>query len=363
MKSKKIIITVVAVLAVVILGIKGKGLLEKRKEEVAHEALPTTASMSVQVAKAKQGTLKNSVSFLAQILSDKSIKLSTKLAGYVEKVMVEEAQEVKKGELLIRIDSVELKSNIEALEATFQAQKRDVALARSIYTRNQKLYHVGGLSKEKLDISKVTLEMKQSIIENSRQKIAQLKHQLSYLKIVAPFDGVIDSVLLHEGDLAATGKPIITMSNGAKKLLFAYAPSEKNTIMIDQAVLFNGEKIGAIKSIYPTSKNGLISAEVSLSKTLSYPVGSNINIDVLTQEKEGCLLPSDTLIHKKEGTFIMIEDHGSFTPMKVNVEIEKKDQIIVTPCPKHAVARGSEVKLSKLQAYDKVTILGGVDAK
>ena len=363
MKNKKMIITVLVVLAVVVLGIKGKGLLEKRKEEVVNEALPSTAQVSIEVVKAKQGTLRNSVSFLAQVLSDKSIKLSTKLAGYVEKVMVEEAQNVKKGDVLVRIDAVELKSNIEALESTFQAQKNDVQLAQSIYARNQKLYEVGGLSKEKLDISKVTLETKQSMLESSKQKIAQLKHQLSYLKIVAPFDGVVDAVLLHEGDLAATGKPIIAMSNGEKKLLFSYAPSKKNSIAKDQMVLFNDEKIGHVKSIYPTSKNGLISAEVSLSEALSYPVGTNINIDVLTEEEQGCLLPSDTLVHKKEGTFIMVHSNGSFKSMKVNVGIENNNEIIVTPCPNSFVARGSEVKLSKLQAYEKVNIIGDIDAK
>ncbi|RUM66051.1 MAG: hypothetical protein DSZ03_01745, partial [Sulfurimonas sp.] len=125
MKNKKIIVTVVVVLAIIVLGIKGQGLLEKRKEEVANEALPNSAQISVEVTKAKQGTLKDSVSFLAEILSDKSIKLSTKLVGYVEKVMVEEAQKVKKGDLLVTIDAVELKSNIKALESTFQAQKID----------------------------------------------------------------------------------------------------------------------------------------------------------------------------------------------------------------------------------------------
>jgi len=363
MKNKKMIITIAVLLGVIVLGIKGKGLLEKRKEEVVNEALPSTAQISIEVAKAKQGVLRNSVSFLAQILSDKSIKLSTKLAGYVEKVYVEEAQEVKKGDVLVTIDAVELKSNIEALEATFQAQKNDVQLAKSIYARNKKLFDVGGLSKEKLDISKVALELKESMLESTRQKIAQLQHQLSYLKIVAPFDGVIDAVLLHEGDLAATGKPILSMSNGKRKLVFSYAPSQIHSIAKDQMVLFKGEKVGHIKSIYPTSKNGLISAEVSLSEVLAYPVGSNINIDVLTKEVQGCLLPADTLLHKKEGTFVMVHNNSSFNPMQVNVEIEKRDEIIVTPCPKTFVARGSEVKLSQLQAYDKVNILGGIDAK
>jgi len=356
--NKKLVITVVVVLAVVALGIKGKGLLEKRKTEVANEALPSVSSISVPVVRATQGKLKHTESYLAQIVSDKSIKLSTKLAGYIEKVYVEESQVVKKGDVLVSVDAIELRSNIDALEATLLAQQNDLALAKSIYTRNEKLYKVGGLSKEKLDISKVTLQAKEAVITNTTQKIAQLEHQLSYLKIVAPFDGVIDAILMHEGDLAATGKPIVSMSNGKKKLVFSYAPTKNTVIVKDQMVLLDSEKIGHIKAIYTTSKNGLISAEVALSSEIDLPVGSNISIDVLTKEAQGCLLPHGTLLHKKEGTFVMVYEKGSFKPLKVNVEMEEESQLIVSPCPSALVAQASEVKLAALPAYDKVEVLG-----
>jgi RND family efflux transporter MFP subunit len=356
--NKKLIITVVIVLAVIILGVKGKGLLEKRKTEVANEALPATETVSVPVVHATQGTLRHTEGYLAQIVSDKSIKLSTKLAGYIEKVYVSESQVVKKGDVLVSIDAIEIRSNIDALKATLLAQNNDLALAKSIYTRNQKLYKVGGLSKEKLDISKVTLQAKEAVITNTTQKIAQLEHQLSYLKIIAPFDGVVDAILMHEGDLAATGKPIVSMSNGKKKLVFSYAPTKSTMIVKDQMVLLDAEKVGHVKAIYTTSKNGLISAEVVLSSEIDLPVGSNVSIEVLTKEAQGCLLPQGTLLHKKEGTFVMAYEKGSFKPLKVNVEMQEESQMIISPCPTGAVAQASEVKLAALPAYDKVEVLG-----
>ena len=361
MKYKKIIITIVVILAVVLLGTKGKGLLEKRKQEVANEPLPITVQISVELAKAREGTLSSTSQFLAQINSDKSIKLSTKLAGFVKKVMVNEADEVKKGELLVTIDSVELKSNIDALTATLRAQINDANVAQKIYSRNKKLYRVGGLPKEKLELSKVAYEAKVAMVNSTKEKIAQLKHQLNYLKIRAPFDGIIDSVLLHEGDLAVAGKPIIAMSNQKQKLVFSFARSEN--IKKGQIVLYKNKKIGTVKFIYPTSKNGLISAEVALDKRLPLPIGASINIEVLTKSAKGCILPADTLLHKKDGTYVMVYNGKSFIPLKVNVEIETKDKVIVSPCPKYPVARGSEVKLSKLQAYNNVNIIGDDNAK
>jgi len=356
--NKKIVITVILLLGVVALGIKGKSLLEARKAEVANTELPDVEAISVPVVKGSTGNLSNKVSFLAQVLSDKSIQLSTKLAGYVEKVNVEESQIVKKGELLVRIDAIELRSNIDALHATLNTQKSDLLLAKSIHNRNTKLYRVGGIAKEKLEMSALTLKSKQSLIENTQQKIAQLKHQLTYLSIRAPFDGVIDRLFLHQGDLAATGKPILSMSDGAKKLVFSYAPTQAKVIKKGLSVYDSHEKIGEIKSLYTTSKNGLLSAEIALSKTIDLPVGTSMSIDVLTDEASGCVLPANTLVHKKEGTFVMAYVEGKFVPLKVNVLMQEKQQILLSECPKDVVAYGSEVKLAELPVYDKVQIVG-----
>lgn len=357
MTKKKIIIRLVSIIAVVALVIKGKGLLESRKTEIANEALPALGSVTVPVVKAQQGSMQNKVPFLAQVISDKSIKLSTKLAGYVEKVFVEEVQKVNKGEVLVRIDALELNSNIDALKATLNAQSHDLELAKSIYERNKKLFAIGGLAKEQLDISRVSLQAKSSIMENTKQKIAQLKHQLSYLKIVAPFDGEIDVILLYEGDLAASGKPILSMSSGVKKLVFSYAP-QNTSIQKDQLVFAKDQKIGSIKSIYTISQNGLVSAEVKLASVIDLPVGSSMNIEVLTKEAKGCIVPSNTILHKKESTFVMGYAEGKFSPVKVKIEMQDANRLLISPCPKTPIAQASEVKLAQLPAYDKVNIIG-----
>ena len=302
----------IVTILVAILMIKGKGLLESRKAEISNEALPGTTLVTVSVVHPTQGVMKDRESYLAQVASDKSIKLSTKLTGYIENVYVEESQKVRKGDVLVQLDDIELRSNIKELKATLQAQHNDLELAKSIYIRNKKLFKVGGLAKEKLDISKVSMQAKEVVIENTIQRIEQLEHQLSYLKIAAPFDGRIDNILLHEGDLAAAGKPILGMSSGVKKLLFSYAP--KNTsIKKDQSVWTEDKKIGHIKSIYTIAKNGLMSAEVKLSTKVDLPVGSNMNIEVLTKETEGCILPDDTILYKKEGTFVWKRRVRKFT--------------------------------------------------
>lgn len=355
---KKLIITTIIIALAVVLGIKGKALLNSKQKEIANEKTPAPKAISVETISPKHGVLVNKEPFIAKVLFDKTIKLSTKLAGYIQKIYVTETQKVKKGELLVQIDDTELRSSIDALNSTLLSQKKDLELAKSIYRRNLELYKVGGLPKEKLDISKVSLNLKESMIENTKQKIFQIKHQLSYLKIIAPFDGYIDSVILHEGDLAAAGRPILSMSNGVKKLVFSYAPSKKDMIKKSQEVLSNGEKIGVVDYIYTTTQNGLITAEVKLTKDVDLPSGSSLDIEVLTKKLEGCMIDDGTLLHKKEGTYIMVYKNGTFSPLKIDILMQEGNNLIINPCPDGKIAKASETKLSKLPAYDRVNIIG-----
>jgi RND family efflux transporter MFP subunit len=352
---KKIIIGVIALILVVLVAFKGKGLMEERRNEIIKEPLPQKRSISVSTTKPTQGSMKELNPFLATVRSDKSIKVSTKLAGYIQKIYVEESQKVNKGDLLATIDSEELNSNIAQLKSSMAQQQNDLALARQIYNRNQKLYHVGGLAKEQVDTSRVIMQGKKTVIVTTKEKIKQLGHQKSYLSIKAPFAGEVDSILQYEGDLALTGKPILSMSNGVKKLIFSFVAG-KGSIVKGQKVFIDEQEIGSIKEIKTLAKQGLVQAEVAVNKPLTEPVGSSINIKLLTAEKQGCIVPSDTLLHKTEGDFVMTYKESKFQAMKVETLMSQENRVMVTPCPSLPIAVGSEVLLAKLPVYGVVEI-------
>ncbi len=91
------------------------------------------------------------------------------------------------------------------------------------------------------------MDAKKSAIVGTELKIEQLQDQKRYLNIKAPFSGNIDTLILHKGDLAVVGKPILSMSNGIKKLLFNYTPS--SNIQKGQKVFINQQHIGEVTLI------------------------------------------------------------------------------------------------------------------
>ncbi len=355
---KKIIVTIVFIVIAVILGIKGKELLNKKENEIKNEKIPLKAMITVQVVSPTTKTIEKKVSYLAQIIPDKEIKLSTKLVGYIKNISVKESQKVKKGDILIKIDSKELKSNIKALKSTLKAQIKELDITKSIYERNKKLYKIGGLAKEKLDISKVAVDAKRAVVENSRQKLNQLNHQLSYLNIKAPYDGVIDTIFLHKGDLATTGRAILSMTNNKKRLVISYASSKIKEIKKGEKVFLDNKIIGEINFIYTSSKNGLVSAEIKLEKSINLPIGTSAFVDVLIKKARGCVIDDGTVLHKKDGTFVMVYNGKVFSPMKIKIKMKEKNLLLIYPCPKGKIAKASESKLAELPAFSKVDIEG-----
>jgi len=241
------------------------------------------------------------------------------------------------------------------LKTTLIQQQNDLALAKQIYNRNQKLYSVGGLAKEQLDTSRVIMQGKETAINSTKQKIKQLKQQKTYLQIKAPFRGEIDAILQYEGDLAIAGRPILSMSNGTKKLVFSYVAG-KNKIQKGQKVYENSEPIGTIKQIRTLAKQGLVQAEVALSKSLNLPLGASLNITVLTKEQSGCIVPSGTILHKKEGNFVMEYKDDKFVPMAVKSLMSEGENILISPCPTLPIALEREVKLAVLPVYGEMEV-------
>ncbi|SFV50897.1 Membrane-fusion protein [hydrothermal vent metagenome] len=351
---------ILALIVVAAIAVAGVRLIKERKSTVENMPTPKLPNLSISLTKAYQGSIEQKEGFLALLQSQREVKISTKLSGYVKDIMVTESQSVKRGDTLIVIDNRELLASLKSLKASLSQQNSDYALTKKIYERNYKLYKAGALPKEKLEELRLGLDGKKTLIVSTQEKINQLNIQLEYLKIKAPFDGIVGNIFIREGDLSAPGKPIMTLSQTKQKMTFSFV-SGKNSIKRGQTVLKDNKPIGKIKIIYTQAKNGLSVAEVELKSRLNLPEGSFVSISVVTQTYKGCIVPANTLVHKNLSTQIMLYKEERFTPLDIKVIFENSSVALIKPCPNWDIAKGSETKLSKLPFYDKVKVRGGAD--
>ncbi len=348
---KKIILIIIAFLVVVSAAL----FLKKQKESVANLPIAKEYLKSVDIVVAKDENISQKKEFLAEVLSSKSANIATKFAAKIEKIFVNENDRVKKGDLLISLDDREILATLSSLKDQKNAQKIDVANVKKIFQRNIKLYKTNTISKDALDNSRVVYHTKLSALKATDEKIIQTKVQLQYLNIKAPFDGVIGSKLLDAGSLAPAGKVILTLNSDDQKLNFMFSQNDKQ-IAQGQRVFLDNKEIGYISKIYDDAKDTLLVAEVKLYKPLPYANKSYSTIKVEVDSAKACTLPLNALLHKHDGTYIMVYKDGKFSQMKVDVILQNSQKVAISSCPKEPVAIASEAKLSILPTYGKIIV-------
>jgi RND family efflux transporter MFP subunit len=350
MKKLFIIIPLVLLLA------SGVILLKKRKKAIADAPVAEPITFAVRTVKAEEGTVTRQASFLARIESLNQAAISAKFSGRIEELMVRETDKVKKGELLVRIDDAEPVATRKSLVAQLEAAKAQLAYQAEQHKRDQALFDAGGLAREKLQASQVALAQADAAVRDIRAKIAATDNQLAYLSITAPFAGTIGSVFLHHGDMAAPGKPILTLNSPEQKLTFRFAPGSV-PVRIGQEAVWQDRHLGKIVRIYDDADNGLAVAEIAPDISLALPLESFISIDLILARAEGCRVPIEALLHGKDCTAVMVYRDGRFQSQPVNLTLQGRKHALVAPCPTDPVAVAPEAKLSLLPGHGRIKIL------
>jgi RND family efflux transporter MFP subunit len=344
---------IIAFLIIIAIIIAAVTLVKKRKQAVADT--PTAAVMltTVEVYKPTVKEISESETFLATLQAVNQPQISSKISGYINKIYVKESQSVKKGELLIEIDNADIISSIESLKASQNASQQELSLAYKSLKRSKALFDIGGISRESYEMAQLSVENKKAKLITFDKNIKAKENLLTYTKIHAPIDGKIGTIFIKEGSLSAPGKPILEIVGEDKRLIFSYAPN--TAIKVGQKVEVNGF-IEKVTSLYQTSKNALLSAEIALQNDLNLPSGTSVDIKVIFKSEKGTVVPLNALLHD-DGVSVMVYKENQFYKEKVEVVVENDSFAIISPAISEPVGVGSEAKLSALPAIQNIKVV------
>ena len=347
---------IILIILLIILIVAGAGLLKKRKQSMTKAPMATPMTYTVKIVEPKTRTVSQTSTFLAKLESANSAAISSKLSGRIKTLLVRESQKVDQGKLLVQIDDQEIRAAIKALQAQLLFAEKQRDYSKTQYERNLALFEVGGLAQEKLEGSEVSLSSAEATVEDLEQKISSFKNELDYLEIKAPFPGIIGTIFLRQGDLAAPGRPILSLNSQPQKLTFSFTPGP-DEIFPGQEVRLNRVKLGETTNLYNDASNGLAVAEVALNERLERPNGSYLTIEVVTKTASGCAVPVSALLHRKQGISIMLYQDDHFTEKPVTVLAQNQKFALIDPPASHPVAVAAEAKLSLLPTYGKIRVL------
>lgn len=314
----------VAVVVSVVLIVGAVVVLKVKQNKIANLPKPQATATSVQVAKATKGTLEVTTHYLATVEPLIKSDLSPRISGNILSITKREGDQVRQGELLVTIDDRELQDRAVAVNAEVMATRQKLAGVQSAYTtqksvygRDEALFKAGAISKEALERSRAALDGTQSAVDAYNESLKGLamstnvaRTQAGYARITAPFSGVISKRWTDPGDLAAPGKPILTIEKTSSYKVLAQVPQEELAgIRAGSTVkLTNGtQEIAAkVNRVYPSlGKNMLAIVEVLTgSAPFNLPSSATVGFDLVTKKVEGLLAPAQAVVKSAQGSFV-----------------------------------------------------------
>ena len=186
-------------------------------------------SIKVSVEKVKRQDLTSVISASGEVKPKKNVNISSQIAGRVIKIGVEEGQQVKAGDFLLKLESTQYEANADGDRARIQSLRADMIRGEAVknrddgfYKRQIKLFDAELISTETLESAKANYEISKAncnaILFQIKQAQASLQSTLDILKkteYYAPIEGIITSLRVEEGETALVG----TMNNPGTVLM------------------------------------------------------------------------------------------------------------------------------------------------
>ncbi|MGQ1891262.1 efflux RND transporter periplasmic adaptor subunit [Thermophagus sp. OGC60D27] len=281
---------------------------------------------SVPVAKTDRVTHHHNFltkSYPARIKTSSDIRLSFRVAGPIIKVLVDEGDFVKKGDLIAQLDPRDYELQLKGTEAKYQEVKAEVERITALYKK-------GKVSDNDYDKAVSGLKQITALYKSH-------KNSLTDTKLTAPFSGTITKVFFEEGETVDAGMPIVSLSDTKKLEIIVHLPAE-DYLKKESFITFTCQNIHHPEQEWPltlkgmvaqSNVNGLYPAYFQLSESSDKNLLPGMSVRVIIHYKSDqgdyFSVPSTAVFRKNGKAHIWKVDTTNYTIKAVPVNIHRID--------------------------------------
>ena len=203
------------------------------------------------------------------VQAEKDAIVSPETSGQIKRIYVVEGQNVKKGELIISLNTSIIQSNINEIKTSLE-------LANSSYEKQAELW------KENIGTEMQYLQAKNNK-EALEGKLRTLQAQLEMARIKAPFDGVVDQIFAKEGELATPGARILHIINLRELKVYG---------SVSETLLPNIKKGANVLLSFPVYPDYAKTAKIYRKSEVINEKSRTFKIEIKLENKENKLKPN-----------------------------------------------------------------------
>lgn len=202
----------------------------------------------------------------------KDIDIRPKIDGYIDEVLVDEGQTVKKGQLLFRISNPQYSQDMKSLQASVAAAESAVDAAELQVTKTRPLSEKGIVSAFELQNAEINLKTKESDLENAKARYLNTVTNVGYTQVKSPVDGVVGTIPYRIGSYvnSATAQPLTRVSDiSVIQAYFSIGEKQQLNLMADLEGTTFEEKINHLPEVNLILSNGRKYEELGKIKSFS----------------------------------------------------------------------------------------------
>lgn len=275
--------------------------------------------------------------------------LSTRVMGRITQLSLEAGDRFQKGDVLARIDVMDMSAQTSQAEAGVAQAQAEVSrsqatlnqlqsqrleaqaalrLAQINQTRMAQLQTEGAVAQSRLDEANIALDEAKARVAQSEAGIRQAQAAIaqsraavnraqssvtsasaseSYGTVIAPFNGVVVQKLAYEGEMAAPGTPLLKVENPDRLQLEISVPEENlQFVQVGQPVqvridairqTLNARIEQIVPAADPNSRSFLVKIPLNNSGRLISGMFGRIALP-LGEKQEAILIPANALIQR-----------------------------------------------------------------
>jgi RND family efflux transporter MFP subunit len=266
------------------------------------------------------------------------------VGGRLVKLPIEgrEGQEVKKGELLARIDPKDFETNLRNVQGRLKEAQADLELAKAEYARVQRIRDrdPGAVSGASIDRRREAVNATEGRIRSLMATVDDAKNQLSYTYLRAPFSGLIAKRYVDNFQDVKPKQPILSLEDISQVEVLIDVP--ENVVAVGRGSEGDIEAIVTFPSApglqFPLSLKEYATKADPGTQTyqavLQMPQPENINVlpgmtgtvtlsvpGIKTADR-GIIIPAIAVLAEPDGSsFVWVVDSKEMTVNKQKVQV------------------------------------------
>jgi membrane fusion protein, multidrug efflux system len=167
--------------------------------------MPGAGPPAVGVMPAKRQPITQATEYTGRIMATNRVNLVARVSAFIDEVLFKDGAEVKKGDLLYRLEQGPFRADLQAKQALVAQFKAQLLNAQAVLGRSQTLLKGPAGQQSAVDVALANEQALQAQVLGAEAQLQQAQINLDYTEIRAPIDGKISRTAVTPGNYVSPG--------------------------------------------------------------------------------------------------------------------------------------------------------------